>query len=190
MPLPLANPGSRNKDEFTTLDSLPAEIVVNPKTVNSGKPRTRDSRSSRNHHAWYSDAQKLKVACTFAVTGNSRRVSELTGVKEGTIRAWKTTEWWHEIQSRIRTEANEELDTKLSKAIDKAVEQINDRIDHGDFIYNAKQDKLVRKHAGVRDLAVVTAQLLDKRQLLRGEPTSRTAKISENEKLVDRKSVV
>ena len=183
MTLPLPNPGSTDKDAFD-LDSLPEEIVVQPKTVANGKPRARDRKGVVRRHGWYSDAQKLKAACTFAVTGNSRRVSEIVNVPEGTIRAWKTTEWWNEIQGRIRMEQGDELDVKFTKAIDKAVEELNDRIEHGDYIYNAREDKLIRKPAGVRDMAVVTAQLIDKRQLLRGEPTSRTAKVSENEKLV------
>jgi hypothetical protein len=124
------------------------------------------------------------VACAYAVSGNSRRVSELTGVKEGTIRAWKTTQWWQEVQSRIRQEHADELDSKLTKLVDKAVDQINDRLDNGDYIYNVKADKLVRKPLGARDMATITATALDKRQLLRGEPTSRTEKVSENEKLV------
>ena len=185
MPLPKPNPGSTDHSHFN-LDSLPEEIVVSSDKRGSlgGRPKARDARGVKRRHGWYSDAQKLKAACTFAVTGNSRRVSEIVNVPEGTIRAWKTTEWWNEIQGRIRMEHNDELDVKFTKAIDKAVEQVNDRIEHGDYIYNAREDKLVRKPAGVRDLAVVTAQLIDKRQLLRGEPTSRTAKVSENEKLV------
>jgi hypothetical protein len=177
------NPGSTDPNYFP-VDSLPEEITVNPKTIASGRPLHRDMASTKKRHGWYSDNIKMKVACCYAVTGNSKRVSEMTKVPEGTIRAWKQTEWWHEIQSRIRLENNEELDTKLTRLVDKAVEQINDRLDNGDFIYNIKQDKLVRKPVGAKDLASITATTLDKRQLLRGEPTSRVQKVSENEKLV------
>jgi hypothetical protein len=134
----------------------------------------------RNH---FSEQKKLEVACAFAVTGNSRRTSELTDVPEGTIRSWKSTEWWHEIQSRILMEQDEELDVKLTKLVDKAVESVNDRLDHGDYVYNAKDDKLVRKPVGARDLAIITAITVDKRQLLRGQPTARVEKVSTDERL-------
>lgn len=183
MPLPKPNPGSTDPNHFDT-SSLPEEISVNPSRVGAGRPRKRDGRVEKKRHGWYSDNVKMKVACAYAVTGNSKRTSEMTKVPEGTIRVWKQTEWWEEIQSRIRLEANDELDTKLTKLVDRAVDEINDRLENGDYIYNIKQDKLVRKPVGARDLASITATSLDKRQLLRGEPTSRVQKVSENEKLV------
>ena len=132
---------------------------------------------------WHTDKQKMDAACAFAVTGNSRRVSELTGIDESTVRRWKCTEWWNEIQSRIVREKDEELDTKLTAIMDKTVVAINDRIDNGDYLYNVKADKLIRKPVGAKDLASVTATMVDKRQLLRGLPTSRTEKVSQDERL-------
>lgn len=182
MPIAKRNPGSTDKDSFEM--ELPEVIHVSEKSITQrGRPRTRDAAGAKKRHGWYSDAKKLEVACAYAVSGNSRRVSELTKIPEGTIRAWKQTVWWHEIQSRIHQEQNEELDVKLTKLVDKAVDQINDRLESGDFVYNAKEDKLVRKPVNAKDIAIVTAITLDKRQLLRGEPTQRVEKISENEKL-------
>jgi hypothetical protein len=179
--------GSRDPNEFQT--ELPEVIVVDPKKATTPKkPTTSDARRMKDkkyqQHGWYSDAKKMEVCCAFAVTGNSRRVSEITKVPEGTIRMWKQTEWWQDIMSRIRQEHNEELDTKLTKLVDKAMDKINDRLENGDYVYNAKADKLIRKPVGARDLSTITATAIDKRQLLRGEPTSRVQRVSENEKLV------
>lgn len=176
---------SRNKDDFD-LESLPEKITVSKKnlekktyTTTEEKRRLHDPRY-RNH---YSDAKKMEVACCFAVCGNSRQASEITKVPEGTIRAWKGTEWWHEIMTRIHQEEDEELDTKLTKLVNKAVEHVNDRLENGDWIYNAKQDKLLRKPVSAKDVAIVTAITIDKRQLLRGQPTSRVEKVSQDERL-------
>lgn len=188
MPIAKNRVGSRDPHEFQT--ELPDVINVNPKKATIPRKRTtqelRQDTDPRymKRQGWYSDAKKMEVACTYAVTGNSRRTAEITKVKEGTIRAWKTTEWWNEIQSRIRIEQNEELDSKLTKLVDKAVDAVNDRLENGDFIYNIKQDKLVRKPINARDVQHIIVSSLDKRQLLRGEPTSISAKTSENEKLV------
>lgn len=178
------NPGSCDPHSFDT-SVLPDKIPVSEKLLKKrpGKPLYRDMAKNKKH-GWYSDAKKLEVACTFAVTPNSARVSELTKVPEGTIRTWKQTEWWQEIMSRIHQEQNEELDAKLTQLVDKAVDQINDRLSEGDYVYNAKEDKLVRKPVTAKDLAIVTAITIDKRQLLRGQPTSRVEKVSENERLV------
>lgn len=184
MPLAKPNPGSKDPNALD-LSVVPEQIdpSLYVRKNGRGRPKHRDAAKNKRH-GWYSDAKKMEVACTFAVSGNSARVAEITKVPEGTIRAWKQTEWWHEIMSRIHQEQNEELDAKLTKLVDKAVEHINDRLDNGDYIYNAKADKLIRKPVNVKDMAIVTAITLDKRQLLRGEPTSRVEKVSENEKLV------
>ena len=169
------------------IEVLPDGRIVPPKTV-SKRPGRKTTQEKRNEtrspqRKWFSEQVKMEVACVYAVTGNSRRCSEITGIPEGTIRSWKTQEWWHEIQSRIIREQDEELDVKLTKLVDKAVDQVNDRLDNGDFVYNAKDDKLVRKPVGAKDLAIVTAITVDKRQLLRGQPTSRVEKVSTEARL-------
>ena len=132
----------------------------------------------------YTEEQKLSAVCAFAVCGNSRRVAETTGISEATIRSWKQTEWWYEANERILKEEDEELDTKLTSLLNKAVENINDRLENGDFIYDVKRAALVRRPMSGRDTAVVTAITLDKRQLLRGQPTSRVEKVSQDERLL------
>lgn len=185
-----------NKDEFSI--ELPDEIKVTDslKKKKEGRPPSHVTRRKKKlnkdkddtgrvsgNAGWYSDSEKLDAACRFAVVGNSRRVSELTGIPEGTIRAWKTTDWWQEIQERIVKEQDEELDTKLTKLVDKAVEEVNDRLLKGDYVYNPKADKLIRKPINAKDLSIVMAVTVDKRQLMRGKPTSRIEKIGQSEQL-------
>jgi hypothetical protein len=176
---------------------IPEKIVIKEGEYTQkkrGRPKTEVYR--RNHRAElkkqgkavgqryrYSDKEKMEAACYYATTGNSRRTSEMTKIPEGTIRAWKTTEWWAEIQARIIKEQDEELGTKLTALVDKAVEQINDRLTDGDYVYNPKLDKLIRKPVNAKDIAIVTAISLDKRQLLRGQPTSRTETVSQDQRL-------
>lgn len=180
-------------DQREAMD-IPDEIRVSKELLRNkgGHPTTIQMRrkakkvagkvSGNRHH--YSDKEKMNAVCIFAVSGNSRRVAELSGVPEGTIRAWKCTEWWNEILTRIHVEEDEELDTSLTKLVNKAVVAVNDRLDDGDWVYNPKMDKLIRKPVNAKDLAIVTAITIDKRQLLRGQPTSRVEKISQDERLL------
>jgi hypothetical protein len=169
-------------------------ILVSPSILvnKGGKPSTLQQRRKstpvqgkvKGKRGFYSDKEKMNAVCVFAVSGNSRRTAELTKIPEATIRAWKMTEWWHEIATRIIVEQDEELDTKLTALVDKAVGQVNDRLDNGNWIYNPKLDKMVRKPVDAKELAIVTAISIDKRQLLRGQPTSRIEKISQDERLL------
>ena len=185
----------KKSEEDTLIDNLPETIPVSLKMLKPklGRPITEQSRRTapivkgrvkgkRDH---YTEKEKINACCVFAVSGNSRRTAEITKVPEATIRAWKQTIWWQEITVRIYEEQDEGLSSKLTSLVDKAVEAINDRLEHGDYLYNPKKDKLVRKPIGARDLATITIMAVDKRQLLRGEPTSRVEKVSVDERMKD-----
>lgn len=175
-------------------DNLPTEIKVGEEFLKKkpGRKTTIQQRRTNSEpvrarkagkRIHYSDKEKLNAVCVFAVAGNSRRVAEITGVPEATIRAWKSTEWWNEAMSRIITEQDEELNSKLTKLVDKAVDAVNDRLDNGNYVYNPKLDKLIRKPVDAKELAIVTAISIDKRQLLRGQPTARIERVSQDERL-------
>ena len=108
----------------------------------------------------------------------------MTGISEATIRCWKQTEWWFDGMNRLIQEDDEQLDTKLTALINKAVDKVNDSLEHGDIIYDTKRGTLVRRPMSGKDTAIVTAITLDKRQLLRGQPTSRVEKVSSDERLL------
>lgn len=178
-------------DKF--IESLPEVIKVSSTVLKKKVGRKTDIerrrhstpvmgrvKGKRDH---YTEKEKLNAVCVFAVAGNSRRVAEITSIPESTIRVWKTTEWWNEAMGRIITEQDEELGSKLTKLVDKAVDAVNDRLENGNYVYNTKLDKLIRKPVDAKELAIVTAISIDKRQLLRGQPTSRTEHISQDERL-------
>jgi hypothetical protein len=184
-----------DKLEENLIASLPESIPVSDKLLKKkpGAPTTLAKRRAsapvkgkvqgkRDH---YSEKEKINACCVFTVCGNSRRTAELTKIPEATIRSWKTTVWWNEVTARIYTEQDEELSGKLTKLVDNAVDQLNDRLTSGDYIYNPKQDKIIRKPINARDIASVTAMAVDKRQLLRGKATSRTESVSVDERMKD-----
>ena len=182
-------------EEQTLIDNLPETIPVSLKTLakKRGPPTTIEARrkspivkgkvqGKRDH---YTEKEKINACCVFAVSGNSRRTAEITKIPEATLRAWKQTIWWQEITVRIYEEQDEGLSSKLTSLVDNAVDAINDRLKDGDYLYNPKLDKLIRKPISARDLAAVTVMAVDKRQLLRGEPTSRVEKVSVDERMKD-----
>jgi hypothetical protein len=176
-----------------TIKNIPEEIKVDSSILKKrvGRKTTEERRrlstpvqgKVRGKRTHFTDKEKLKAVCTYAVAGNSRRVAEITGIPEGTIRSWKGTEWWHEAMTKIVVEQDDELGTKLTNLVNKAVDEVNDRLDNGNYVYNPKLDKLIRKPVDAKELAIVTAISIDKRQLLRGLPTSRTETVSQTERL-------
>lgn len=72
---------------------------------------------------------------------------------------------------KIQSEEDQKLDAKTSKIIDRALENILDRIENGEDIYDQKTGKIKKMPAKLRDLNTAFNSLLDKRQLLRNKPT-------------------
>jgi len=64
-----------------------------------------------------------------------------------------------------------------------ALDGVKARIDEGDSVYDSKRGELVKKPISAKDLASITTSSIDKRQLLRGKPTSRTETVSEGKRL-------
>lgn len=126
----------------------------------------------RNHAAgeWWSDAKRLEVVTTWLVLGKIPLVSATTGVPEGTIRQWRTQPWWKEIEISVQTESDQELDTKLAKRVDKALDLVMDRLENGDFLYDPKTGSFIRKPVSMKDTWKVSTEMIDKRLLLRKQP--------------------
>ena len=125
---------------------------------------------------WWGPDKKIEVVTTYLTLGNAPMVEAVTGVPRGTIRQWKMMEWWKELESQIRNEEDAELDVKLSKVINKSLDAVLDRVDNGDFIFDSKTSKFHRKPVHMRDALKAVTEVYDKRQLLRGKPTSRVEK--------------
>ena len=119
----------------------------------------------------YTDEDRQRVALEFLITGNMKRVAENTGIPRTTIVGWKKTEWWDELVVNLRHEKGEELDANLTKLIDSAFDQAQDRVDNGDYRVN-KDGELIRVPMGGRDLVIAGATVYDKQRLHRSQPTS------------------
>jgi hypothetical protein len=117
--------------------------------------------------------KKIEVVSQFLVLGNMKLVSAMTGVSHDLIRQWKMKPWWKELEAEIRQTQNIEMDTKLSKIVDKSLDAVLDRVENGDFIYDQKSGEIRRRPAALRDIHRVSVDMIDRRELLRGNSVNR-----------------
>lgn len=149
----------------------------------------------------YTDEDRQRVAMEFFVTGNMTRVAENTGIPRTTLIDWKKTEWWDELAVKLRQEKGEELDANLTKLIDSAFEQAQDRVDNGDFrlvktkkaikhddgsLEVSEDYELKRVPMGGRDLVIAGGTVYDKQRLHRNQPTSIRADSKSMQSMIDR----
>lgn len=120
----------------------------------------------------YSEKKKMEVVGLYAAVGNLKKVSELTSVPEYYIKKWRKEAWFNMFLDEIRAENQDKIDAMFSDIIEKSLESIQDRVANGDYVMNFKGD-LIRRPLPAKDLGYLAAINVDKRQVLRGEPTSR-----------------
>lgn len=173
----LQDPNSKSilsEDKKTGLTYKGQEIVLSKKR---GKP------PNYGKMLWgIPDEKKIEVVTIYAVVGNVQKTSDLTDVSPNTIRAWRKEEWFRKILDEIRDENDEKIDVKFTEIVEKALDQVLERLEKGETVVT-KGGELVTKPLSARDLALISAIMVDKRNLLRGRPTTRTETVTNAQQL-------
>src|SRR3990167_8457618 len=123
-------------------------------------------------HKW-PEAHRADVVASYLILGNAAMVEAVTGVPAGTVRQWKTQPWWDDLVDQIKSEDDQELDSKLTKRINKVLEVVEDRLEKGEFVYDAETKSFVRKPVSLRDSWKAGKEMIDVRMMLRNQPKSR-----------------
>lgn len=154
-----------------------------------GKPITLTKKpgppikQARHNPKWYPEQTKVEAATLYAVTRNWGHTSELSKVPVGTLKKWAQEDWWQNVIGRIVKDKNDELDGALTSIIHECQEQIKNRLQVGDPKVNFKTGDVYYVPLDVRALTMSLAILFDKRQLIRGEATSRSETVSTEKRL-------
>lgn len=130
------------------------------------KPKT--SRMQTGH---WSEKKKYEACCLWSSGMKMSQVSVETGVPYETIKQWRASTWWADIHKELQSEDKQQLDARLTKILDKTLDSILDRLENGEFVYDQKTGSLKRSPVKLRDATVAMNTVMDKRQLIRKEPT-------------------
>ena len=131
----------------------------------------KENKTKAGQAGHWKEAKRIEAVVTYLANGNLAETSRQLGVPISTMEMWKRAEWWKDLVEKIQAEEDQQLDAKTSKIINKALENIMDRIENGEDIYDQKTGKIKKMPVKLRDLNVAFNSLLDKRQLLRNKPT-------------------
>ncbi len=140
-----------------------------------GRPAMSHHRSLPVKPGYYSEEKKKEAALVYAASLNFTRTADLTGVSINYLKKWRHEPWFLEILEEVRQENDDRLDQKFDAVLEKSIDGILDRIENGNIQLNQKTGEKVRIPASLRELTNAHSTILDKRQLLRGKPTTRTA---------------
>lgn len=128
--------------------------------------RSSRKRAVSTENARWSDRQKIECVTTyFLLGGNVKLTAEKLKIPYETVRTWKKTDWWKELEDDIRREERLTLSTKLRNLMDASLMEVEDRLKNGDWIYDQKVGELKRKPVSMKDagkLAMDAANLRTK----------------------------
>lgn len=130
----------------------------------------RNNMSQVDRGNW-SDKKKMEALGVFIATGSVTMAATQCNIPHETVKTWSKKDWWKDKIKEIQNEDYEKLDAKLTKVIDKALDSVMDRIENGEYMYDPKTGKTKIMPAKLRDLNTAFNSLMDKRQLIRKQPT-------------------
>jgi hypothetical protein len=145
--------------------------------------RGRPLKADHHNPNWFPQQTKIDACTLYCVYGDVDEVSKLTKVPVKFIRQWKEEPWWNEIQKKVFVEQNEKLGSRISTVLDKSLGEIEERLTNGDYLWDVRKSKLVRKPIDTKVLSNLFNNLVNRRQLIRGEPTSITNKVGVDDRL-------
>ena len=144
----------------------------------------------------YTNEERRAVIADFVVTGNITKTAELHNMPAQTVGDWTKSDWGVELVGEIREQKGPELDANMTRLIDSAFSEAQDRVENGNFQW-VKTKKATKKNNGDmevyegselrripmngKDLIVGGAVVYDKRQLHRNRPTQIQAQAADAE---------
>lgn len=147
------------------------------KHVPSKRSRPIGAETNRN----WSDAQKIEAVKTYLALGEVRLTANVLKIPEVTLHNWKSKEWWKELERELRLQDDLQLSARLQKIISRSLSEVEDRLSNGDFLYDQKTGKFVRKPVSLKDAHKVAMDMVDKRDVLNNKmPVSQTLEAVED----------
>ena len=122
---------------------------------------TNLAKKHKPNTTWSQEA-RIAAVSQYLVLGNMALVSSTTGIPHQLLRAWKQQPWWADTEAQIRSTENLQIDSKLTKIVDKSLDAVMDRLENGEFVYNQKTGQVIRKQVNMKDAAKVAVDTITK----------------------------
>jgi hypothetical protein len=115
----------------------------------------------------HGSAAKMLALSVYAETLNTAESERVTGIPRNTVHTWVATEEGQAQIDSLRAAIRYQLAYKCVEVSRKAIEVIQDRLDHGDHKIG-KDGELVRVPVTAKDAATIASMAIDKHALLTG----------------------
>ena len=114
----------------------------------------------------WSEAQKLEAVSLYLTLGNLALTAATLKIPEITVRQWRATPWWKEAEAELKISDTIQFSNAAKNIIEKSMTVIHDRLERGDWIYDQKTGKMIRKPVSMKDALAATNSMIEKKLLL------------------------
>lgn len=157
--------------------------------TSSGESFEFDLTDLYHPQARFTPEEKISAAMAYVATGSYTGASRICGLEPRTIRTFKEEgRWWNDVYEACKKAKQEELDAMITGVIHKSIEVLSRNLVDGDAVFHPKTGEVVLMPVGSKHLATIAGILFDKRQLLRGEATSRSVSVSKEDTMKELQS--
>lgn len=133
---------------------------------NKKELKSKPNRAVKASNRQWSDKQKTEAATTFLALGNMSMVSQILGIPYITLKVWKRSEWWNDLIQELRTQEKLELSARMKKIINASLTVVEDRLVNGDFQFDQKTGRNVRKPVNMKDAHKVAIDMQQRQEVL------------------------
>lgn len=114
----------------------------------------------------WSDSQKLEAVQTYLMLGSVRMTSAALKIPEITIKVWRSSTWWKDLESELKIQDELQLSTRLKKIAEKSFAAVEDRLEHGNFVFDQKTGKIRRIPVNLKDAHKVAMESIQQQELI------------------------
>lgn len=133
--------------------------------TNKYKPTGTRRAVAKRGFRW-SDSQKIEAVQTYLILGSLQLTAGTLRIPYETLKAWKTSQWWKDLIAELKVQEDLQLSTRLKKILSKTIDVVEDRLEHGDFVFDQKTGQMRRKPVSMKDAMVVSTQVSQRRDAL------------------------
>ena len=133
---------------------------------NAHKTRTKRRAVDAGMGVRWSDSQKLEAVQTYLMLGSVRMASAALKIPEITIKVWRASTWWKDLESELKIQDELQLSTRLKKIAEKSFAAVEDRLEHGNFVLDQKTGKVRRIPVNLKDAHKVAVDSVQQQELI------------------------
>lgn len=123
----------------------------------------RDVDSARKH---WSDSQKVEAVKTYLILGSVTLTAGALKIPRETLKYWRTMQWWREIEADLKTEDELQMSSRLKKIVAKSLDLVEDRLEHGNFVFDQKTGDIRRIPVPLKDVQATAIAAITQRDVI------------------------